>query len=76
MMRFPSCIGFEVARAALKLKPRPVVIIYSGYGNLVNARIALELGVDYLAMKPLAVEDLISALNRLISRDRDRRKLR
>jgi two-component system, NtrC family, response regulator PilR len=69
-------IGFEVARAALKLKPRPAVIIYTGYGTPVNARTALELGVDYLAMKPLAVEDLISALNRLISRDRERRKLR
>ena len=66
-------IGFEVARAALKLKPKPAVVIYTGYGNPANARTALELGIDYLAMKPIATEDLISALNRLISRDRDRR---
>jgi CheY-like chemotaxis protein len=69
-------IDFEVARAALTLKPKPAVVIYTGYGNPANARTALALGVDYLAMKPIAVEDLISALNRLISRDRDRRKLR
>ena len=66
-------IGFEVARAAMKLKPKPAVVIYTGYGNPANARTALELGIDYLAMKPIATEDLISALNRLISRDRDRR---
>lgn len=67
-------IGFDVARAALKLKPRPAVVIYTGYANPSNARTALELGVDYLAMKPIALEQLISALNRLISRDRERRK--
>jgi len=66
-------IGFEVARAAMKLKPKPAVVIYTGYGNPANARTALELGIDYLAMKPIAIEELTSALNRLISRDRDRR---
>ena len=66
-------VGFEVARAAMKLKPKPVVVIYTGYGNPANARTALELGVDYLAMKPTAVEELTSALNRLISRDRGKR---
>jgi CheY-like chemotaxis protein len=69
-------IGFEVARAALKLKPKPAVVIYTGYGIPSNARTALELGVDYLAMKPIALGELMSALNRLISRDRERRKLR
>ena len=66
-------IGFDLARAAMKLKPKPAVVIYTGYGNPANARTALELGIDYLAMKPIATDDLISALNRLISRDRDRR---
>src|SRR5438132_6809265 len=66
-------IGFDLARAAMKLKPKPAVVIYTGYGNPSNARTALELSVDYLAMKPLAVEELIFALNRLISRDRERR---
>ena len=66
-------IGFDLARAAMKLKPKPAVVIYTGYGDSANARTALELGVDYLAMKPTAVEELTSALNRLISRDRDKR---
>ena len=29
-------IGFAVARAALKLKPKPAVLIYTGYANPSN----------------------------------------
>lgn len=64
-------IGLEVARAALKSKPKPAVVICTGFASMTNSRAALDMGVDYMAHKPVELKDLISALNRLISRYRD-----
>jgi len=64
-------IGLEVARAALKAKPKPAVVICTGFASMSNSRTALDLGVDYMAHKPVELNDLISALNRLIARHRD-----
>ena len=61
-------IGLEVARAAQELKPRPAVVICTGYANLSNSRSALDMGVDYLALKPVEPTELIGAINRLIRR--------
>ena len=66
--------GFEVARSALKLKPKPAIMIYTGYANLSNSRTALKLGVDYFAIKPIENEVFISALNKLVAKVRARRK--
>ena len=64
-------IGLEVAWAALKTKPKPAVVICIVFASLSNSRTALDLGVDYMAHKPVELKDLISALNRLIARHRD-----
>ncbi len=61
-------IGFEVVRAAHQLVPRPVVVVCTGYANPQNSRLALELRVDYLALKPVELDDLRSALTRLLAR--------
>ncbi len=61
-------IGFEVVRAARKLLPPPVVIICTGYANPSNSRLALDLRVDYLAIKPVDVEELRGAVARLLAR--------
>jgi CheY-like chemotaxis protein len=66
-------IGLEVARAAQKLKPKPAVVICTGYANLNNSRSALEMGVDYLALKPVEPTELIGAINRLVLRHREPR---
>jgi DNA-binding response OmpR family regulator len=46
-------------------------VICTGFASMSNSRVALEMGVDYMAHKPVELSDLISALNRLISRYRD-----
>lgn len=61
-------IGLEVARAAQKVKPRPAIVIYTGFASIPNSRAALDMGVDYMAHKPVEISELISALNRLISK--------
>jgi CheY-like chemotaxis protein len=64
-------VGLEVARAALKARPKPAVVICTGFASMANSRTALDMGVDYMAHKPVELNDLISALNRLIARHRE-----
>jgi CheY-like chemotaxis protein len=61
-------IGLEVARQARKLRPRPVIVICTGFANLSNSAQALQMHVDYLANKPVDIDELTSALRRLIAR--------
>lgn len=69
-------IGLEVAKAAQKLSPAPVVIICTGYANLDNIQAALNMRVDYLATKPVDLEELKGALLRLFLRRASPRKLK
>jgi len=64
-------VGLQVARAAKKLQSRPVVVICTGYASTSNSAAALDMHVDYLATKPVQLDELISALNRLLARRRD-----
>ncbi|HEU5453799.1 MAG TPA: response regulator [Terriglobales bacterium] len=64
-------IGLEVARFAKRLKPAPIVVICTGFANLNNTRQALTMHVDYLATKPVDLDDLRGALSRLLTRRRD-----
>lgn len=60
-------IGLKVARHAFRLRPRPIIVLITGFASIENAREALEMHVDYYALKPLDLDELRSALNRLIS---------
>ncbi|HEX6504858.1 MAG TPA: response regulator [Terriglobales bacterium] len=66
-------VGLEVARAAVKRRPKPAVVICTGFASMNNSRESLTLGVDYMAHKPVELTALISALNRLIAREHDLR---
>ncbi len=59
-------IGLEVAQAAVMKDPRPVVIVCTGYASVSNSKACLNIGVDYMAHKPVELKDLISALDRLL----------
>ena len=61
-------LGLELAREAKKLKHAPAVVIYTAEPTIENLRAALALQVDYVALKPVDVEEIRSALFRLISR--------
>lgn len=57
--------GFDLARAAKKLVPPPVVVIVTGYANVINARLALEVHVDHFAIKPIEISEFLEAVRRL-----------
>ena len=61
-------IGMDVVRAAQKLHHRPVVVICTGYANMQNAQQALDMHVDYLATKPVDIQQLLTAMDRLLRR--------
>src|SRR5438270_8280989 len=50
-------IGLEVARAARELPHKPIVVICTGFANVSNSREALLMHVDYLALKPVDLEE-------------------
>ena len=67
-------IGLELARSASKLKPRPIIVIFTGYGSVSNARAAMGVPVDYFALKPLDVDELKRVLNRLVAANTSERR--
>jgi len=64
-------IGLHVAGAAKSLHPPPVVVIFTGYPKIEQLQKALDLHVDYLALKPVDVEEIKSALHKLVTRRAD-----
>lgn len=64
-------IGLDVARAAAQVHPKPVIVVLTGFASLTNSREALDLGIDYMAHKPVELNVLLPALNRLVSRRRE-----
>jgi CheY-like chemotaxis protein len=61
-------IGLELARAALRQSPRPVVMLCTGYADVNNSRAALDMRVDYMATKPVELKELLAALASLLAR--------
>jgi DNA-binding NtrC family response regulator len=59
-------IGLEVAKAAQQLRPKPIVVICTGYANVDNASIALEMRVDHLLTKPVNIDELRNSLITLL----------
>lgn len=60
-------IGLEVAQAALRLHPKPAVVLCTGYASVENSAAALQMKVDYLATKPVDLDELKRAVSRLMA---------
>jgi DNA-binding NtrC family response regulator len=69
-------IGLQVARHAKSMRSQPAVVICTGFANISNSREALAMHVDYLAHKPVDIDELRLAVSNLISRRRNGRKRR
>ncbi len=59
-------IGLKVVQEAQRKQPKPVTVIASGYPSMSNTREAMKLRVDYYALKPVELEDLLEAVRRLV----------
>jgi DNA-binding response OmpR family regulator len=61
-------LGLDLVRDARNLPTRPITVVYTGFPSVEHLYSALKLQVDYLALKPVGVEEMRSALSRLIRR--------
>jgi DNA-binding NtrC family response regulator len=61
-------LGLQLARRAKELELAPAVVIYTGYPTVDQLRAALALHVDYLALKPVDLDEIKAALHRLVTR--------
>ncbi|MDP9160277.1 MAG: response regulator [Acidobacteriota bacterium] len=64
-------LGLELVRQAKKLVRAPAVVMYSGHPTVERLRAALALGVDYFAFKPVDLDEIKTALYRLVARRAD-----
>ncbi|MGH9513143.1 MAG: response regulator [Terriglobales bacterium] len=60
-------LGLELAREAKKHKRAPAVLLYTDNPTVERLRAALKLGVDYFAFKPMDLDELKTALSRLVA---------
>lgn len=61
-------IGLEVAKAAQRLNPTPIIVICTGYADVNNTRTAFDMKVDYLATKPTDLDELVRAIDLELAR--------
>lgn len=59
--------GFEVVRAARKLRSKPIIIISTGNARESNLQTAWRLKVDHVVLKPTPVDEIRNAVRRLLS---------
>lgn len=67
-----ECSGFEVAKAAAQLKPRPVIVLVTGYATNENANAAMCASVDHIEFKPFGLTNFKCVLQRLLAMRDDR----
>ncbi|HZQ67496.1 MAG TPA: response regulator [Terriglobales bacterium] len=61
-------LGLRLASELKKRKKPPAIVIYTGYPTVQQLREALRLRVDYVALKPVDLNEIKAALRRLIAR--------
>lgn len=64
--------GFEVVMAATQLRPRPAIVVITGFGTLETMKTLVGSSVDYVALKPLDVDELKHVVARLLALRSDR----
>ncbi|MDH5570565.1 MAG: response regulator [Gammaproteobacteria bacterium] len=63
----PNLSGVEFTRELLSLKPGLPVILCTGYSETLDEKIAQQLGVSVFMKKPVARDDLLSSIGRLLT---------
>ena len=59
--------GLELAQEAKKRKRAPAILVYTDDPTVERLRAALALGVDYFAFKPVDLDEIKTALFRLVA---------
>lgn len=57
-MSMPQMTGLMLAEAVLKIRPNMPIILFSGHHDMVDEKIAIEIGIKALMMKPITPHDM------------------
>lgn len=66
-LSMPGMTGPELARAILKMRPEIPIVLTSGYVRDEDLRVARDLGIRELVLKPNTIEDLGATLHRVLA---------
>jgi DNA-binding NtrC family response regulator len=66
-----DCRGLDLAREAKQLSSPPAVVVYTGDPSVDKLRAAMSARVDYFAFQPIDLDEIKSALFRLVARRAD-----
>ncbi|MCD6302928.1 MAG: response regulator [Anaerolineae bacterium] len=69
-LRMPRMAGLEAYRRMRELQPELMAIVMTGYGSMESAIEALKLGAYEFLLKPFSPRDLVTAVERTLSRRR------
>ena len=72
-MTMPDLTGDVLARKLIALRPDIPIIVCTGFSERINADIIKEIGIRELAMKPVVMKDIAQMIERVLSRNNDRR---
>jgi signal transduction histidine kinase/CheY-like chemotaxis protein len=70
----PGLKGLETAQAIREILPECVIVVMTGFGTMDTAIQALRLGFSEFVVKPFRPQDLQSAINRALEKERLRRE--
>ncbi len=66
----PRLTGVEMAREILKLRPDQLIVLCTGFSEVVTESSALSMGIKRYFPKPVNASELIRTLNELINTNR------
>ncbi|MDR3629510.1 MAG: PAS domain S-box protein [Desulfocapsaceae bacterium] len=69
----PGMTGVDLAREMLEIRKDILIILCTGYSNLITEEQAEAMGIKHLAMKPLIKKDFSFLIRRTLDRDRSGR---
>ena len=72
-MTMPDMTGDILARKLIAIRPDIPIIVCTGYSEKINSDIIREIGIKELALKPVIMKDIAQMIDRVLSKDRDRR---
>jgi CheY-like chemotaxis protein len=72
-MTMPDMTGDILARKLIAIRPDIPIIVCTGYSEKINSDIIREIGIKELALKPVIMKDIAQMIERVLSKDRDRR---
>ncbi|HDR46899.1 MAG TPA: response regulator, partial [Geoalkalibacter subterraneus] len=66
-MTMPQMNGLDLSLKARAIRPDLPIILCTGYSELITEEQAQELGINVFLMKPFSIEDLFSAMRKVLA---------